>query len=165
MKSLIVVFSYHHRNTENVARAMAGALGAPVRTPAQTSASELAGSELVGFGSGIDSGHHYKPLLDFVDGLPLVSSKPAFIFSTCGVPGALVNDDMLARQIAGNHRALRQKLQGKGYVIVDEFGCLGFNTNSFLKWFGGVNRGRPDAVDLHRAEAFAAGVVRKAASR
>jgi flavodoxin len=40
-------------------------------------------------------------------------------------------------------------------VIVDEFNCHGFNTNSFLKHFGGMNKGRPNDEDLKHAEEFA----------
>jgi hypothetical protein len=40
-------------------------------------------------------------------------------------------------------------------MIVDESNCVGFNTNSFLKRFGGINRGRPNAEDLKHAEEFA----------
>jgi flavodoxin len=40
-------------------------------------------------------------------------------------------------------------------VILDEFGCAGLNTNKFLRLFGGINKGRPDAEDLKHAEEFA----------
>ena len=50
---------------------------------------------------------------------------------------------------------LKEKLQFKGYRILDEFACKGFNTNSFLKYFGGMNKGRPNAEDLIHAEEFA----------
>jgi flavodoxin len=40
-------------------------------------------------------------------------------------------------------------------MIIDEFSCAGFNTNSFLKLFGGLNKGRPNAEDLKHAEVFA----------
>jgi len=50
---------------------------------------------------------------------------------------------------------LREKLKAKGYLIIDEFICAGFNTNSFLKLFRGINKGRPNANDLKRAEEFA----------
>jgi len=50
---------------------------------------------------------------------------------------------------------LREKLEFKGYTIVDEFQCKGFNPNSFLKLFGGMNKGRPNAKDLKNAEEFA----------
>jgi flavodoxin len=52
-------------------------------------------------------------------------------------------------------------LELKGYVIVDEFNCGGFNTNSFLKYFGGINKGKPDAEDLKRAEEFAQNLQKK----
>jgi flavodoxin len=60
-----------------------------------------------------------------------------------------------------NHLLIKQKLQSKGYTIVDEFACAGFNTNSFLKYFGGINKGRPNAEDLNRAEGFARGLIQK----
>ena len=54
--------------------------------------------------------------------------------------------------VAGN---LREKLRSKGYTIVDEFACKGFNTNSFMKYLGGMNKGRPNDEDLKNAEEFA----------
>jgi flavodoxin len=53
------------------------------------------------------------------------------------------------------HTALREKLEAKGYIIVDEFNCHGFNTNSFLKLLGGMNKGKPNEEDLKEAEKFA----------
>jgi hypothetical protein len=41
---------------------------------------------------------------------------------------------------AKDHSTLREKLQSKDYIIVDEFQCKGFNTNSFMKYFGGMNK-------------------------
>jgi flavodoxin len=58
-------------------------------------------------------------------------------------------------KVAKDHSKLREKLQSKGYLIVDEFACKGFNTNSFLKYIGGMNKGRPNAEDLKNAEEFA----------
>ena len=56
---------------------------------------------------------------------------------------------------AKSHAALREMLSSKGYAIIGEFSCAGFNTNSFLKLFGGLNKGRPNAEDLGDAEGFA----------
>jgi flavodoxin len=147
VKSLLVVHSYHHNNTQKVAQAMAEVFDAQVKSPKETGSDELDKFDLVGFGAGIDSGKHYKELLDFVDALPQVTDKKAFIFSTSGVTGE--------KKLAKDHLALREKLQSKGYLIVDEFQCKGFNTNSFLKYFGGINKGRPNEEDLKHAEAFA----------
>ena len=147
MKSLLVLFSYHHNNTERVAKVFAEILDAEIKTPQQTDPDELQDYDLVGFGAGIDSGKHYKVLLDFADKLSQVDNKNAFIFSTAGLTGE--------KKLTKDHSTLREKLESKGYRIIDEFQCKGFNTNSFLKYFGGMNRGRPNAKDLKNAEKFA----------
>ena len=56
MKSLIVVHSYHHNNTQKVAQAMAKVLDAQVKSPQDTGYDELKKYDLIGFGAGIDSG-------------------------------------------------------------------------------------------------------------
>ena len=157
MKSLIVVFSYHHRNTQKVAEVVAKVLDAPVKSPQETGSDELKKYDLIGFGAGIDSGKHYKEILDFADALPQVAEKKAFIFSTCGAPMKFMELDKteFTIYVAKNHSSLREKLQSKGYMIVDEFSCAGFNTNSLNKLFGGINKGRPNAEDLEQAEEFA----------
>lgn len=147
MKSLLIVYSYHHHNTEKIARCIAHVLDARVMTPDEVDPAEIPEYGLVGFGSGIYHGKHHESLLSLADKLPGGASGPVFLFSTAGVTG----DAKTAR----DHAQLREKLQSKGYETVGEFGCKGFNTNSFLKYFGGMNKGRPDADDLQRAQAFA----------
>jgi flavodoxin len=66
-----------------------------------------------------------------------------------------LDKEEFTRYVTENHSTLRDKLQSKGYMIVDEFSCAGFNTNSYLKLFGGINKGRPNAEDLKHAEEFA----------
>ena len=156
-RALLVVYSYHHKNTETIAKAFAPLLAAKIVTPQEVDSTEVAGYDLVGFGSGIDSGKHYAPLLDLADRLPQVANRKAFIFSTCGAPAFGVTQSFILK----NHSALREKLEAKGYTIVGEFGCPGFNTNMFLRYFGGLNKGRPNAEDLRRAEEFAQDLKRK----
>ena len=147
MKSLLVLFSYHHNNTEKIANVFAKVLDAQIKTPQQINHEELQEYDLIGFGSGIYGGKHYELLLDLADNLPKVTNRSAFIFST----SAIINK----AKVAKDHSLLREKLQSKGYMIVDEFSCKGFNTNSFMKYFGGMNKGRPNAEDLKHAEEFA----------
>lgn len=155
MKSLIVVFSYHHKNTEKVANAIAKVLDAQIKTPKQINPDELKEYDLVGFGSGIYSDMLHKSVLDLADKMPKVDNGKAFIFSTNGVPAFLSSKSFESGQLSKNHGLIKDKLQSKGYAIVDEFTCPGFNTNSFLKYIGGLNKGRPDVKDLKRAEEFA----------
>ena len=147
MKSLLVLFSYHHNNTEKIANVFAKVLDVQIKTPHQIDPEKVQQYDLVGFGAGIDRGKHYKVLLDLADKLPQVDNKNAFIFSTAALSGE--------KKLAKDHSTIKEKLESKGYLIVDEFQCKGFNTNSFLKYFGGMNRGRPNAKDLKHAEEFA----------
>lgn len=147
MKSLLVLYAYHHNNTEKIAKVFAKVLDAPIKTAQQINPEELQEYSLIGFGSGIFSAKHHQFLLDLADKLPPVTNKKAFIFSTSAIMGET--------KVAQDHSTLREKLQSKGYMIVDEFSCKGFNTNSFLKLFGGMNKGRPNALDLKHAEEFA----------
>ena len=145
MKTLIICFSYHHKNTEKIASVLAKTLNAEVKTPAETDLDKLSDYDLIGFGSGISFGSHYKVLLDFADKLPTVTSKKAFIFATSGQTGKTTKF----------HQKLREKLESKGFSIVGEFNCAGFDTYGFLKIVGGIQKGHPDEEDLKQAEAFA----------
>jgi flavodoxin len=150
-KSLVIVFSYHHGNTEKIANVVANVLGAEVKTPQQVRPEEIAEYDLVGFGSGIYGATFDGSILDLADRLPKVNNKKAFLFSTYGAPAAFAGGDF----VKNNHSQIRKKLQEKGYMVIGEFGCAGWNTNSFSKYFGGINKGKPDAQDLRHAEEFA----------
>jgi len=160
-RTLLVVVSLHHGSTERVARVLARVLDAQVKSPGQVRPEELLEYDLVGLGSGIYGERHAEPLLDLGGRLPMADGRRAFIFSTSSMVmtrGAFVlsaSTEEERERIAYDHRALRERLMSKGYVVVDEFKCKGWNTNSFLRLFGGMNRGRPSDEDLAAAEAFA----------
>ena len=157
MKSLVVVFSYHHRNTEKISNVVANVLGAEVKTPQQVKPEEIREYDLVGFGSGIYGATFHSSVLDLAGNLPQVTGKKAFIFSTYGAPAFVANREFIEK----NHSQIREKLKAKGFTVIGEFGCAGWNTNSFLQYFGGLNKGKPDAEDLRNAEAFARDVQQK----
>ena len=147
MKSILILYSYHHHNTEKIANVFAKVLDAKIKTPKQIEPEKLQEYDMIGFGSGIYSAKHHQSLLELADKLAPVNNKKAFIFSTSGITGK--------SKSAKDHSILREKLLSKGYTVVDEFQCKGFNTNSFLKLFGGMNKGRPNEKDLKNAEEFA----------
>lgn len=158
IKSLVVVFSYHHGNTEKIANAMAKVLGAEVKTPQQVFPEKLREYDLIGFGSGIYSATFDPSVLTLADRLSFAAGKKAFLFSTYGAPAVAVTRNF----VTNNHAEIREKLQLKGYEVIGEFGCAGWNTNSFLKYFGGLNKGQPNAEDLANAEMFAREMMEKA---
>jgi len=87
MKTLIVYASVHHQNTEKVAKVIAAELGADLVSVGEVQPDAITAYDLIGFGSGIYAGKFHKTLLQFVETLPTVTEKQAFVFSTCGVRG------------------------------------------------------------------------------
>ena len=153
MKSLIITISIHHENTLKIAKVIAKVIDAKIKKPSQIKTKEIQEYDLVGFGSGIYGAKNHKSILKLVDNIPIVSNKKSFIFSTAGITSK--------NKAAKDHNMLREKIESKGYFIIDEFQCKGFNTNSFLKYFGGMNKGRPNKEDLKNAEEFAKNLIKK----
>lgn len=152
---LIVLAASPSGSTTKVARVLGKVLEAKIVGPEAAATENLDRYTLVGFGSGIFRATNHPALLQAVGSLPPGSKGKAFLFSTCGIPTRFATEERLSAYVHDNHGALRKKLQEKGYQVVGEFGCPGFNDNRFLKLFGGLNRGHPDEVDLERAAAFA----------
>ena len=151
---LIILAGSRYGGTARIADAIAGTLDATVVSPAQVKPEELGGYDLIGFGSGIFDQKHHRSLLDAVDRLPQLAGKRVFIFSTSGVSRQYAMD----HGIDDPHAPLRDKLRGVGCTVVGEYNCAGFNDNSFLKLFGGMNKGRPNDGDIKRAVEFAQGL-------
>ncbi len=147
MKTLIVYNSIHHGNTEKITKAMAKALEAKLLKPSEVNADTLAAYDLIGFGSGIYYFKHHKGLLNLVARLPELRDKRAFIFSTSGMSKAWHFSDF--------HKPLKQKLLAKGFDIIGEFDCRGWDTVGVFKLIGGISKSRPNQKDLERAENFA----------
>lgn len=139
MKILIIYKSYHRKNTEKVAKAMAEALGATVVKVEDARIENLAGYDLIGFGSGIYGGRPHKSLFALIEKMTLMNKK-AFIFSTSGGPKEEY------------HKLLRERLTAKGYHIIGEFQCPG---EAGIFGFSFTNKGHPDDKDLQNAQAFA----------
>lgn len=143
MKRLIINKSIHNGNTEKIAKRIANTLDADVVKPEEFDLGTIDNYDLIGFGSGIYGSKHHEMILDLVEDMPDLQGKKVFIFSTAGI---IVTSD---------HDSLKRKLKEKNAIIVDDFFCKGFNENSFLRFFGGMNKGRPHEEDLRRAEDFA----------
>lgn len=144
---LVICASVHHGNTARVARCMADVLHADVRAPDAVAAGSLDEYGLVGFGSGVSYGRLHESLFRRLGQLPDVSepTRLAFVFSTSGLP-------FLAKLW---HAPLKRLLARKGFDVVGEFACRGFDTWGPLWLAGGLNRRHPDEHDLQRAQAFA----------
>lgn len=109
-KSIIIVDSYHHNNTRKIANGFAKVLGCAVISSEQVKLEDLQQYQLLGFGSGIDSGSHYKSLLDLADQLPAVQATPVFIFSTSAIQSQT--------KVVKDHASLREKLNTQPLTVV-----------------------------------------------
>jgi flavodoxin len=148
---LIILASSPGHGTSAIGEAIADRLGAAVASPEGIDPEELGKYSLVGFGSGIFDQAHHLSLLAFAERLPFSADRKVFIFSTSGVSRRFALD----HGIDDPHDALRSRLRARGCAVVGEFNCVGFNDNSFLKLFGGMNKGRPNQQDIDLARAFA----------
>lgn len=146
-KPLIVYKSVHHQNTAKIARVMADVLGAECVSPAECPYSRLAGHELLGLGSGIYYGRVHDELWQWVRDMPETYSQnlSVFVFTTSGLP-------VLAKLW---HWPLKSALMNKGYEVMAEFACRGFDTWGPLWLTGGLNKAHPDERDIQRARDFA----------
>ena len=149
MKTLLIYISIHHGNTEKIAKVMSEVFDVKLLKFDEVSIDMLSEYDLVGFGSGIYFFKHHKALLNLAENLPYLNKK-VFVFSTRGIG-----------PVWFYHRTLKKKLLKKGFNIVGEFSCKGFDTHlfdkyiPFLKFIGGLNKGRPNKRDLEKARDFA----------
>jgi len=149
-QSIIFMYSFHNMNTQKIGKAIATKINASIIDINNNSEPiELCTYDLVGFGAGIGGGKHYSQMLKYAEKLPNIQNKKAFIFSTSGRYNK--------KKMLNDHKALRNILQGKGFMIIEEFGCKGFsyyNFKLFKKRFE-MNKGRPNDEDIKNAEMFA----------
>jgi hypothetical protein len=147
----VIVTPSDRGGAARLAAAMAARLGATVVSPTGVAVGELEKASLLGLGSGIFDQAHHKSLLALADSLPPSAGRKVFLFSTSGVS----RRDLPGLHEEDPHKALRDRLIAKGCEIVGEFNCVGYNDNSFLFLFGGMNKGHPDAGDIAQAQSFA----------
>ncbi|HUW21806.1 MAG TPA: flavodoxin [Candidatus Bathyarchaeia archaeon] len=146
-KSLIICASFHHKNTEKIAGVIGKELGAKIISTHEFRPRMARFYNLIGFGSGIYFKKHHQKIFDLVRKIPRDQDKRAFIFSTSGLPRIYLLNDF--------HKPLRRLLRLRGYKIVAEFSCLGWDTYGLLRFIGGINRSRPNKKDFGKAAAFA----------
>lgn len=146
-KCLIIYHSYHHGNTEKIAREMANAVNAELCTADKVKDHNISEFDIIGFGAGIAYGKHYKELFDAVETVN-VSQKNVFVFSTCGSGNK------------GQNKALVETLKNHGAAVAGVFCCNGFDTYGPFKLIGGISKGHPNSKDLSDAKSFIKGIVK-----
>ena len=92
LSSALFYYSYHHNNTEKIAKSIAKVLDADIKKPQELNPEDLQKYSLIGFGSGMYDGKHHESLFKLVDKLPNVTDKKSIYFinlwnsgSTCKI--------------------------------------------------------------------------------
>lgn len=145
---LIIYHSEHHGNTKKIAKAMAEKINADILKAADVSLNKFEEYDIVGFGSGVYNGKLHKELSEILSKLSQQDDKKAFIFSTTG---SKTYSSMA-------HERFRPMLEEKGFEIIGEFSCLGFDTALTKE---GINKGRPNKQDIKNAEDFIINIIKK----
>jgi flavodoxin len=154
VKALVVYVSYHHQNTEKVAKVIAETLEAEAKKPKQIDPNNLSGFDIIGFGSGVYGGKLHEDLFELIDRLVCTNGNKAFIFSTC-------NGTFVSRAL----KNAKTRLQSKGFEVIGEFVCKGFTTWGPFRLIGGRHKSRPNEEDLKQAAAFAEKLKEKIAPK
>lgn len=142
MKVLIIYSSVHRGNTEKIAKTMAESIDADILSYEDVDKYNILDYDLVGFGSGIYYGKPGKDFVEFIDSLPTVKNKRAFVFTTSGKGDSSYSEKLAA------------KVSENGFKNVGEFSCKSFDAWGPLKLIGGINKGRPNSDDLKSAQDF-----------
>ena len=115
---------------------MAEALSAELFKPAEVNPETLGNYDLVGFGSGIYNGKHHQDLFELVARIPASQGNRVFVFSTSGFGTTKPNEKLIKELVA------------KGFKVIGDFACKGFDTAGINKLYGGAAKGRPNQADL-----------------
>ena len=141
MSIFIIYHSEHHGNTKKIAEAMGKESGAVVSRAANVDPEGLADHDIIGFGSGVYNGRLHDELVELLNKTGEQANKKAFIFSTTGS----------STYSAMAHERFKPLLEKKGFNIIGEFSCPGFDTALTAE---GINKGRPDQQDIKDAREF-----------
>lgn len=149
MKSIVIYESIHHNNTEKIAKILADEIDAElvnVRNFADYH-KNLDDHDSVGSGSGIYYGKTHKNIKKFIETTEHVDNQKTFIFTTSG------------RSKDEYNEKFENLLSSKGFNVIANFTCKGFDTFGPFKLVGGINKGRPNEKDLANAKSFAKSLI------
>lgn len=143
MKTAIIYYSKHHKNTKQLLDAIKSASSDEITLLDVTEkcSVNLEEYDLIGYASGIYYSKFEKRVLEFAkNNTP--NGKDVFLIYTYGA------------EKSGYGKAIRESLTGTNANILGEFGCLGFNTFGPFKLIGGIAKNHPNRTDIDNAISF-----------
>lgn len=141
MKTAIVYYSRHHKNTLKLLEAIAEKNDVTLIDVSENPTTELSEFDRIGFASGIYYSKFQKGLLAYAEE-HMPDGKQTFFIYTYGA------------EKSGYTKAITEAVRKHNAEILGEYGCFGFNTFGPFKLIGGIAKGHPDAADIENALAF-----------
>jgi flavodoxin/NAD-dependent dihydropyrimidine dehydrogenase PreA subunit len=144
-------------NTRQVARVMAdsfreGGHAARMMSLHEANPEDAVWGDLLGVGTPTFSSKAPQPVMRFLDALPPLKGKKAFVYATCGgAPGRVLFD-------------MANSLRKKGACVIGGFLTLGEVHHPAPSLYGRFP-GRPDEEDFSRARRFAKSVAESASGK
>lgn len=148
MKTAVIYYSKHHGNTKKLLDEIAKQGDVTLIDAVSPNVTDLTGYDLIGFASGIYYSKFHKSVTVFAE-KHLPENKKVFFIYTCGA------------KRDGYTSAVSKIASSKGAEIVDEYGCLGFDTFGPLKLVGGIAKGHPDETEISAAADFFKSICNK----
>lgn len=142
MKTAIVFYSQHHKNTIKLVDAIKVAdPDVKLIDVSVTKVAELNEYDRIGIASGIYYSKFAKPLMEYLT-THLPEGKEVFALYTCGQMRASYTKDV---------KALAKEKKGS---YIGEYCCLGFDTFGPFKLVGGLQKGHPTEEEIQGAVTF-----------
>lgn len=135
MKTAIVYYSKHHKNTKKLLDAVAKENEVELIDITEKPDADLTKFDRIGFASGIYYSKFQKNLLSFAEeNFP--NGKETFFIYTYG------------GEKKGYTNAISSAVKKHNAKILGEYGCFGFNTFGPFKLIGGIAKGHPEKTDI-----------------
>ncbi len=139
MKTAIVFYSQHHKNTRKLVDAIKETdLDVKLIDISVTKVAELDGYDRIGIASGIYFSKFAKPLMEYL-ATHLPEGKEVFVLYTCG------------KMWPGYTRDVKALVEEKKGLYLGEYACLGFDTFGPFKLVGGLQKGHPTEEEIQSA--------------
>lgn len=139
VKTAIVYASVHHGNTKKVVDAIAKEYVVDLIDATKIKFADLSEYDVIGFASGVYFGKFHRSVLDFArENLP--EDKKVFFISTYGSKEGYAGIEKIA--------------EDKNALIIDKFGCKGWDSFGVFALVGGIQKGHPNANELAEAVQF-----------
>ena len=139
VKTAIVYASVHHGNTKKVVDAIANEYVVDLIDATKIKFADLSEYDVIGFASGVYYGKFHRSVLDFAkENLP--EDKKVFFISTYGSKEGYAGIEKIA--------------ENKNALIIDKFGCKGWDSFGVFALVGGIQKGHPNANELAEAVQF-----------